>query len=154
MIRRPPRSTQSRSSAASDVYKRQRTPAVRHDRQGGRDVGDRGASTGATPRGDRRRADLRRHRPDPAGHDPQAMIGIKAEGDLRVLADALAAMPEVAYVVITAGTFDVLAEVICSGDEQLLEILNDQVRPLPGVVATETFVYLKVRKQLSTYHRP
>ena len=84
----------------------------------------------------------------------QAMIGIKAEGDLRVLADALAAMPEVAYVVITAGAFDVLAEVVCSGDEQLLEILNDQVRPLPGVVATETFVYLKVRKQLSTYHRP
>ncbi len=88
------------------------------------------------------------------GMTRQAMIGIKAEGDLRILADALAAMPEVAYVVITAGTFDVLAEVICSGDEQLLEILNDQVRPLPGVVATETFVYLKVRKQLSTYHRP
>ena len=84
----------------------------------------------------------------------QAMIGIKAEGDLQVLADALAAMPDVAYVVITAGAFDVLAEVSCSGDEQLLEILNNQVRPLPGVVATETFVYLKVRKQLSTYHRP
>lgn len=91
--------------------------------------------------------------PVPMGLTRQAMIGIKAEGDLQALADALAEMPDVAYVVITAGTFDLLAEVICENDEQLLDILNRQLRTLPGVVATETFVYLKVRKQLSTYRR-
>jgi Lrp/AsnC family transcriptional regulator for asnA, asnC and gidA len=91
--------------------------------------------------------------PVPMGLTRQAMIGIKAEGDLQALADALADMPDVAYVVITAGTFDLLAEVICENDEQLLDILNRQLRTLPGVVATETFVYLKVRKQLSTYRR-
>ncbi len=83
----------------------------------------------------------------------QAMIGIRAEGDLQRVADALAAMPEVVYVVITAGTFDILAEVLCEDDEQLLGILNDGIRTLHGVVGTETFVYLKVRKQLSTYRR-
>jgi len=82
-----------------------------------------------------------------------AMIGIRAEGDLQRVADALAAMDEVVYVVITAGTFDILAEVLCADDEELLGILNDRIRTLT-VVGTETFVYLKVRKQLSTYRRP
>lgn len=82
-----------------------------------------------------------------------AMIGIRAEGDLQRVSDALAAMAEVVYVVITAGTFDILAEVLCADDEELLGILNDRIRTLPGVVGTETFVYLKVRKQLSTYRR-
>lgn len=91
--------------------------------------------------------------PQRVGLTRQAMIGIRAEGDLQRVADALAAMPEVVYVVITAGTFDILAEVLCENDEQLLGILNDRIRTLPGVIATETFVYLKVRKQLSTYRR-
>lgn len=91
--------------------------------------------------------------PRRVGLTRQAMIGIRAEGDLQRVADALAAMPEVVYVVITAGAFDILTEVLCEDDEQLLGILNDQIRTLPGVVGTETFVYLKVRKQLSTYGR-
>ena len=91
--------------------------------------------------------------PRRVGLTRQAMIGIRAEGDLQRVADALAAMPEVVYVVITAGAFDILTEVLCEDDEQLLGILNDQIRTLPGVVGTETFVYLKVRKQLSTYRR-
>lgn len=86
--------------------------------------------------------------PIQVGFTRQAMIGIKAEGDLEQLADSLAAMEEVDYVVITAGAFDVLVELVCEDDERLLEVLNRQVRTLPGVRATETFVYLKLRKQL------
>lgn len=82
------------------------------------------------------------------GFTRQAMIGLKAEGDLQVLADALAELPEVDYVVITAGAFDVLLEVVCEDDEHLLRVLNQQIRTLPGVHTTETFVYLKLRKQL------
>ncbi|WP_372593161.1 Lrp/AsnC family transcriptional regulator [Actinotalea sp.] len=82
------------------------------------------------------------------GFTRQAMIGIKAEGNLRVLADALAAMPEVDYVVITAGGFDVLAEIVCEDDDHLLAVLNDQIRTQPGVLTTETFVYLSLTKQL------
>jgi Lrp/AsnC family transcriptional regulator for asnA, asnC and gidA len=81
------------------------------------------------------------------GFSRQAMIGIKATGALEPVADALAALDEVDYVVITAGSFDILAEVVCWSDEHLLEILSEKVRSLDGVVSTETFMYLQLRKQ-------
>ncbi|MDQ3416161.1 MAG: Lrp/AsnC family transcriptional regulator [Actinomycetota bacterium] len=81
------------------------------------------------------------------GFARQAMIGIRVEGDLDSAADALAAMAEIDYVVITAGSFDLLAEVVCESDEELLDILSHRIRTLPGVRSTETFVYLKLRKQ-------
>ena len=49
--------------------------------------------------------------------------------------------------VVTAGSFDILAEVICESDEDLLNTLSTKVRSIPGVSTTETFVYLKLRKQ-------
>ena len=82
------------------------------------------------------------------GFSRQAMIGIKCEGNLEQLADTLADLPEVDYVVITAGGFDLLVEVVCEDDAHLLGILNDKIRALAGVHGTETFVYLKLRKQL------
>ena len=83
------------------------------------------------------------------GFKRQAMIGIRCNGDLQGVADLLADMDAIDYVVITAGSFDLLAEVVCEDDDQLLEILG-HVRSLPGVTVTETLVYLKLRKQ--TYH--
>ncbi|SEN33594.1 Lrp/AsnC family transcriptional regulator [Cryobacterium sp. TMT1-3] len=77
----------------------------------------------------------------------QAMIGIRASADTRVLADQLAAIDAVDYVVLTAGTFDILAEVVCEDDDELLELLNSKIRNLDGVLSTETFVYLKLHKQ-------
>ncbi|MEV0285697.1 Lrp/AsnC family transcriptional regulator [Kribbella sp. NPDC050820] len=81
------------------------------------------------------------------GFDRQAMIGIKAEGSLEPIADELAKMDEVEYVVITAGSFDLLAEVLCESDEHLLQVLSERIRQIEGVKATETFVYLKLVKQ-------
>jgi len=81
------------------------------------------------------------------GFARQAMIGITVEGPLEPVADALAEMDEIEYVVITAGGFDVLAEAVCESDEHLLGVLSHQIRAIPGVRATETFVYLKLRKQ-------
>ena len=78
----------------------------------------------------------------------QAMIGIRASGDTRILADKLAAIPAVDYVVLTAGSFDILAEVVCEDDGELIALLNSQIRSLEGVNSTETFVYLKLHKQL------
>ncbi len=77
----------------------------------------------------------------------QAMIGIRASSDTRVLAEQLAAIDAVDYLVLTAGSFDILAEVVCEDDDELLELLNSQIRNLDGVLSTETFVYLKLRKQ-------
>lgn len=82
------------------------------------------------------------------GFARQAMIGIRVDGDMTPVADALAAMEEVDYVVITAGSFDLLAEVVCEDDDHLLELLTQRIRVLPGVRSTETFVYLRLRKQL------
>jgi Lrp/AsnC family transcriptional regulator for asnA, asnC and gidA len=80
------------------------------------------------------------------GFRRQAMIGIRCEGDLERVAAHLAVLDEIDYVVITAGSFDLLAEVVCEDDDHLLEILS-RVRAVPAVTATETFVYLKLRKQ-------
>lgn len=81
----------------------------------------------------------------------QATVGLSVEGDLEPVADALAELPEVEYVVITAGSFDLLVEVVCADDEQLLEVVNRRIRALPGVRATESFVHLKLRKQARTW---
>jgi Lrp/AsnC family transcriptional regulator for asnA, asnC and gidA len=76
----------------------------------------------------------------------QTMIGIRCSGELERVAGHLAAMDEIDYVVITAGSFDLLAEVVCENDDQLLDILS-RIRAIPSVTATETFVYLKLCKQ-------
>jgi Lrp/AsnC family transcriptional regulator, regulator for asnA, asnC and gidA len=80
------------------------------------------------------------------GFSRQTMVGVRCAGDLERVADHLAAMEEIDYVVITAGSFDLLIELVCEDDEQLLEILG-RVREIPSVTMTETFVYLKLRKQ-------
>lgn len=86
--------------------------------------------------------------PVQVGFHRQVMIGIRAEGDLEVVADRLATLPEIDYVVITAGSFDLLVEAVCEDDEALLHLVGSKLRSVPGVRSTETFVYLKLRKQL------
>lgn len=82
------------------------------------------------------------------GFKRQAMIGIRTAGDMRHVAEALTAMEDVDYVVQTAGSFDILVEVVCEDDDHLLDLLNERIRTLDGVTQTETFVYLKLNKQL------
>jgi Lrp/AsnC family transcriptional regulator, regulator for asnA, asnC and gidA len=82
------------------------------------------------------------------GFTRQAMMGIRVSGDMTEVADLLADMAEVDYVVVTAGSFDLLAEVVCEDDDHLLELITQRIRTIPGVASTETFVYLSLRKQL------
>ncbi len=85
------------------------------------------------------------------GFSRAAMIGLRIDGDVEHVADKLEAMPEVDYVIICAGSFDVLVEVVCENDDHLLELLNRRIREIPGVRSTESFVYLKLRKQIYTW---
>ena len=62
------------------------------------------------------------------------MIGIRCQGDTSKIADKLAQIPEVDYVVLTAGTFDAIIEVVCENDAELLELLNTEIRAVPGVI--------------------
>jgi Lrp/AsnC family transcriptional regulator, regulator for asnA, asnC and gidA len=82
------------------------------------------------------------------GFPRQAMIGITCEGDVESVAEKIADMAEVDYVVITAGGFDLLVEVVCEDDDHLLDLISKRIRAVPSVRTTETFVYLKLRKQL------
>jgi len=88
------------------------------------------------------------------GFRRQVMIGIKVEGDMRSVANQIAQIPEVDYVVVCAGSFDVLAELVCTDDEHLLWLLNDKIRTIAGVSTTETFVYLKLAKQTYAWGTP
>ncbi|WP_326687676.1 MULTISPECIES: Lrp/AsnC family transcriptional regulator [unclassified Streptomyces] len=81
----------------------------------------------------------------------QAMLGVTVEGDVEPVADALVEIEEVDYVVIAAGSYDLLVEIVCQDDEHLLELINKRIRSLPGVRSTESFVYLKLRKQTYTW---
>jgi len=81
------------------------------------------------------------------GFARQAMVGVNVSGPLDPVADALAALEEVDYVVVTAGRYDLLAEIVCESDDHLLQLISDSIRSLPGVVSTETFMYLGLRKQ-------
>jgi Lrp/AsnC family transcriptional regulator for asnA, asnC and gidA len=82
------------------------------------------------------------------GFPRQAMIGVNCEGDVEAVAEKIADMSEVDYVVITAGGFDLLVEVVCEDDDHLLDLISKRIRAVPSVRSTETFVYLKLRKQL------
>lgn len=81
------------------------------------------------------------------GFARQAMIGIRADGDLRDIANKLAGIDEIDYVVLCAGSFDILVEFVCEDDDHLLALVNESIRAIPGVRATETFVYLRLVKQ-------
>jgi Lrp/AsnC family transcriptional regulator for asnA, asnC and gidA len=77
----------------------------------------------------------------------QAMIAISTTGDVELIADQLAKIDEVDYIVVTAGSFDLLIEVVVENDAQLLALLDQRIRVIPGVVRTESFLYLKLVKQ-------
>jgi Lrp/AsnC family transcriptional regulator for asnA, asnC and gidA len=81
------------------------------------------------------------------GFGRQAMVGIRVAGPVEPVADALVALDEVDYVVVTAGTYDLLVEVVCESDEHLLEVISSKIRGINGVAGTETFMYLQLRKQ-------
>ncbi|MEI7885776.1 MAG: Lrp/AsnC family transcriptional regulator [Actinomycetes bacterium] len=81
------------------------------------------------------------------GLSRQAMVLIKVDGNVRDVADQLEKIVEVDYLVVTAGSVDLLAEVVVSDDDALFALLNDQIRQIPGVLSTETIMYLSLRKQ-------
>lgn len=85
--------------------------------------------------------------PQQLGFARQLMIGINVQGSTEEPAKLLADISEIDYVVLTAGSFDILVEAVVTDDDHLLELINERIRSIPGVLRTETFVYLKLQKQ-------
>ncbi|MGN6324787.1 Lrp/AsnC family transcriptional regulator [Pseudolysinimonas sp.] len=81
------------------------------------------------------------------GFSRQAMIGIRVDGDATAVAEELGRLAAVEYVVLTAGSYDLLVEVVCEDDDDLLELTGRRIRGIAGVRSTETFVYLRLHKQ-------
>ncbi|MEI7058306.1 Lrp/AsnC family transcriptional regulator [Nocardioides sp. CCNWLW239] len=81
------------------------------------------------------------------GFARQAMIGVRTSGPVEWIADELGKLDEVDYIVITAGSYDLLVEVVAESDEALLNLVSSKIRAIEGVVSTETFMYLHLHKQ-------
>jgi Lrp/AsnC family transcriptional regulator for asnA, asnC and gidA len=81
------------------------------------------------------------------GFDAMALLGINTAGAPEPVADVLSGWDETSYVVVTAGRFDVLVELVCVDRRHLLDITT-RIREVPGVVTTETFLYLQLAKQV------
>lgn len=81
------------------------------------------------------------------GFARQAMIGINVTADVQQVAEHLATLDQLDYIVITAGRFDILVEIVAESDDELLDIVSHQIRSIKNVLTTETFVYMKLQKQ-------
>ena len=81
------------------------------------------------------------------GYEAQAMVGIRTTGAPEPVANEIATWEEAGYVVITAGQFDILVELLCADRRELLDLTN-RVRAVDGVASTESFLYLELRKQI------
>lgn len=86
--------------------------------------------------------------PTQLGFSRMAMIGIRTSGDPREVATQLSALEQLAYVVVTLGTFDILAEAVCENDDDLLTLIATRIRAIPGVTHTESFLYAGLHKDL------
>ncbi len=82
------------------------------------------------------------------GRTVVATIGVRVSGDTRRVAARLAELPQIEYVVITAGSFDLVLEVVCLTEDELLETINDGIRTIEGVRETETFIHLRMQKDV------
>ncbi len=81
------------------------------------------------------------------GFQTMAMAGVEVEGPVRETAALLEGIPEISYVVICSGRYDLLVELVCDDDEQLIQIVDERLRNVPGVRRVELFTYLDLKKQ-------
>ncbi|MGN7966115.1 Lrp/AsnC family transcriptional regulator [Microbacterium sp. 22179] len=82
------------------------------------------------------------------GFHRMSMIGIRVTGDPRAVAEQLTEITELAYVVVTLGSFDILVEAVCESDADLLELIATRIRTIPGIVHTESLLYAGLYKDL------
>ena len=82
------------------------------------------------------------------GFQQPALIGLKVEAArLEDIAEQIAALDEVTYLVVTAGRFDLVCEVVCEDNEHLLRVLTERLAAIDGITSTETLVELRFVKE-------
>ncbi|MGW1105280.1 Lrp/AsnC family transcriptional regulator [Streptomyces sp. NPDC002540] len=86
------------------------------------------------------------------GQQTMALLGLHVDGDPRAIADELSLHDEVVYTVLTAGSFDLFAEVVCGRPRDLLDFVNDVVRAVEGVASVESFPYFAIHTHRFLWH--
>src|ERR1700759_4931594 len=125
---------------------------------GRRPYGELGAEVGLSEAATRQRVNRLRESglmrivavtdPVALGRGVVATIALRVSGDTRVAAAKLATVAEIEYVVVTAGSFAVLVELVCATEEELLGVLNDEIRSIPEVREIQTFMHLRTEKNV------
>ena len=83
------------------------------------------------------------------GYQTMAMIGIKADGrNLLDIADKIAALDEVIYLIVVSGAYDILAEIVCRDQKHLLQFITERLYKIEGVRESESFMHLKIVKEV------
>ena len=83
--------------------------------------------------------------PKALGLNAVASVGMKVNGDLDKIADKITTIKQVEYIILTAGMFDLMAELVCKDYEELLSVLRE-LRSLPEIQTTELNLILETRK--------
>ena len=87
--------------------------------------------------------------PSRLGIKTMAMIGIRTDGDKMLqVAEQIAALDEVIYIVVVSGRYDILAEVYCRDHADLLKFLTEKLAKIKGLRETESFIHLKIMKEV------
>jgi len=85
--------------------------------------------------------------PSSLGFEAPAMIGVSIiEGDIEKIAAKIAVFPEVSYLIMVSGEFDLFVEVLCKDREHLANFLNQNLRKIPGIGRTQSFITLRTFK--------
>ncbi len=85
--------------------------------------------------------------PNQLGYEAPAMIGVTVQSNLlEQAATEIAQFPEVSYLVMTSGEYDLLVEVLCRNRQHLADFLNQELRQVEGVQRTQTFMILRTFK--------
>jgi Lrp/AsnC family transcriptional regulator for asnA, asnC and gidA len=83
------------------------------------------------------------------GFNTMALIGIKTEGEkLLKVADKIAILDEVIYLIVVSGAYDIIAEVVCRDQHHLLQFLTERLYKIDGIRESESFIHLKIVKEV------
>jgi Lrp/AsnC family transcriptional regulator for asnA, asnC and gidA len=83
------------------------------------------------------------------GYQTMALIGIKADGDrLLEIADQIAALDDVIYLIVVSGAYDIIAEIVCRDQNHLLQFLTEKLYKIEGIRESESFMHLKIVKEV------
>ena len=83
------------------------------------------------------------------GYEAMAMIGIRTDGKKMIeVAEQVAKLDEVVYLIVTSGRFDIMAEVFCQDHADLLRFITEKLYRIEGGRDTECFLQLKIVKEV------